>query len=41
MLEAFKQYKQECEQRSFPEAEQAYAMSEEVMQELFETELHY
>ena len=39
MLEAFKQYKQECEQRSFPEAGQTYAISEEVMQALFETEI--
>ena len=39
MLEAFKQYKQECEQRSFPAAGQTYAISEEVMQALFETEL--
>ena len=38
MLEAFKQYKQECENRSFPEAGQTYAISEEVMDELFETE---
>lgn len=39
MLEAFKQYKQECESRSFPEVEQTYAISEEVMQELFEPEM--
>jgi len=39
MLEAFKQYKQECESRSFPEAGQTYAISEEVMQELFEPEM--
>ena len=39
MLEAFKQYKQECESRSFPEVGQTYAISEEVMQELFEPEM--
>ena len=39
MLEAFKQYKQECESRSFPEVRQTYAISEEVMQELFEPEM--
>jgi 3-methyl-2-oxobutanoate hydroxymethyltransferase len=39
MLEAFKQYKQECEERAFPAAGQTYAISEEVMQALFETEL--
>ena len=38
MLEAFKQYKQECEERSFPEASQTYASSDEVMQALFEVE---
>lgn len=38
MLEAFLQYKQECESRSFPQAGQTYAISEEVMDELFETE---
>ncbi len=38
MLEAFKQYKQECENRSFPEASQTYAISDEVMQALFEVE---
>ena len=39
MLEAFKQYKQECEERAFPATGQTYAISEEVMQALFETEL--
>ena len=39
MLEAFRQYKQECEQRSFPAAVQTYAISDDVMQALFETEL--
>ena len=38
MLEAFKQYKQECANRSFPEASQSYAISDEVMQALFEVE---
>ncbi len=34
MLEAFKQYKQDCEQRTFPDASQTYAISEEVLQKL-------
>ena len=38
MLEAFKQYKQECAERSFPETSQSYAISDEVMQALFEVE---
>ena len=38
MLEAFKQYKQECAERSFPEVSQSYAISDEVMQALFEVE---
>ena len=38
MLEAFKQYKQECANRSFPEVSQSYAISDEVMQALFEVE---
>ena len=38
MLDAFKQYKQECEQRSFPAESQTYAIKDEVMEELFETE---
>ena len=41
MLEAFKQYKQECELRTFPEAGQTYAISEEVLEELFQPELAY
>lgn len=41
MLEAFKQYKQDCEQRSFPETGQTYAISDEVMEKLFEPELKY
>ena len=32
MLEAFKQYKEECASRAFPEASQTYAISDEVMQ---------
>ena len=38
MLEAFKQYKEECAERSFPETSQSYAISDEVMQALFEVE---
>ena len=38
MLEAFKQYKEECANRSFPEVSQSYAISDEVMQALFEVE---
>ena len=38
MLEAFKQYKEECASRAFPEASQTYAISDEVMQALFEVE---
>ena len=38
MLEAFKQYKEECASRAFPEASQTYAISAEVMQALFEVE---
>jgi 3-methyl-2-oxobutanoate hydroxymethyltransferase len=41
MLDAFKQYKQECGQRSFPEAGQTYAISDDVMQALFEPVMHY
>lgn len=39
MLEAFKQYKQECEQRTFPEESHTYAISEDVLEELFQPEL--
>ena len=39
MLDAFKQYKQECEQRSFPAESQTYAIGDDVMQELFEVEV--
>lgn len=38
MLEAFKQYKEECASHAFPEASQTYAISDEVMQALFEVE---
>lgn len=38
MLEAFKQYKEECASCAFPEASQTYAISDEVMQALFEVE---
>ena len=38
MLEAFKQDKEECASRAFPEASQTYAISDEVMQALFEVE---
>lgn len=41
MLEAFKQYKQECEDRSFPAAGQTYAISDEVMEKLFEPEFKF
>ena len=41
MLEAFKQYKQECEERTFPEENRAYAIREEVLEELFQPELAY
>lgn len=38
MLEAFKQYKKECEDRSFPEASQTYEINDDVMDKLFEPE---
>jgi len=41
MLEAFKQYKQECEDRTFPDENRTYAISEEVLEELFQPELAY
>jgi len=41
MLEAFKQYKDECEQRTFPEENRTYGIREEVLQELFQPELAY
>ncbi len=34
MQEAFRQYKQDCEQRSFPETSQAYKIADEVMEKL-------
>ena len=34
MLEAFRQYKQDCEQRTFPADSQTYALSNEVLQAL-------
>lgn len=36
MLEAFRQYKEECEQRTFPSADKTYAIDEDVMKELKE-----
>jgi len=41
LFEAFKQYKKECGDRSFPEVSQSYGISDEVMQELFEPELKF
>jgi 3-methyl-2-oxobutanoate hydroxymethyltransferase len=41
MLEAFKQYKKECGDRSFPELSQTFDISDDVMQELFEPEFKY
>ena len=34
MLEAFRQYKEDCEQRTFPDDSKTYAFDEEVMKEL-------
>ena len=34
MLEAFRQYKQDCEQRTFPAENQTYAIDESVMEQL-------
>ena len=34
MLEAFKQYKQDCEQRTFPDESQTYAIDESIIEEL-------
>ena len=36
MLEAFRQYKEDCEQRTFPSADKTYAIDEDVMKELKE-----
>ena len=41
LFEAFKQYKKECGERSFPEVSQSYGISDEVMQELFEPVLKF
>lgn len=41
MLEAFRQYKQECEYRTFPENNRTYAIKEEVLEELFQPDLVY
>ena len=38
MLEAFKQYKEDCAQRTFPGEEHTFAISEEVMKELKDSE---
>ena len=35
MLEAFKQYKEECAQRSFPNETQSFAVSDEVLEKLY------
>lgn len=35
MLEAFKQYKEECEQRAFPSDSQSFGINEEVLQKLY------
>jgi len=34
MLEAFRQYKQDCEQRTFPDESRTYAISDEVLEQL-------
>jgi 3-methyl-2-oxobutanoate hydroxymethyltransferase len=34
MLEAFRQYKQDCEQRTFPETSLSYQLSDEVLKEI-------
>ena len=41
MFEAFKQYKEECEQRTFPTADKSYNISDEVMEKLFEPDYKY
>ena len=41
MLQAFKEYKQECELRTFPENSRTYSIKEEVLEELFQPELTY
>lgn len=41
MLQAFKEYKQECELRTFPENSRTYSIKEEVLEELYQPELAY
>ena len=41
MLQAFKEYKQDCELRTFPENSRTYSIKEEVLEELFQPELAY
>ena len=41
MLQAFKEYKQDCELRTFPENSRTYSIKEEVLEELFQSELAY
>ena len=41
MLQAFKEYKQDCELRTFPENSRTYSIKEEVLEELFQLELAY
>jgi 3-methyl-2-oxobutanoate hydroxymethyltransferase len=41
MLQAFKEYKQECELRTFPENSRTYSIKEEVLEVLFQPELAY
>ena len=41
MLQAFKEYKQECELRTFPENSRTYSIKEEVLEDLFQPELAY
>ena len=41
MLEAFKQYKEECEQRTFPDDSKTYAIGEDVMEKLKENVLPF
>ena len=41
MLEAFRQYKEECEQRTFPDDSKTYAIGEDVMEKLKENVLPF
>lgn len=41
MLQAFKEYKQDCELRTFPENSRTYSIKEEILEELFQPELAY